>query len=201
MPTRIKICGLTNVDDAMSAVSLGADAVGFILADSKRRIEPETARNIIAELPPFVVTVGVFMNQPPSEVQLIATYAGFDRIQLHGNEPPAVCSDMDRPVIKRFEVGPDDTCRTLLKKIHRYGGEVSHLIDPGAGDGKVFDWSIIRDLKEPYILAGGLNPDNVSEAVRMLHPYGVDVCSGVESRQGKKDADKMKRFIEEVRCL
>lgn len=199
MQTRIKICGLTNLEDALLAVEMGADALGFILAESKRRITPEQAREILDQLPSLVVTVGVFMNQPISEVQLIASYAGFDRIQLHGNETPEDCQNMDRPVIKRIKPMQESTRESILFEMNRFK-ECTHLIDPGAGDGRVFDWQILQGLEQPYILAGGLNAQNVGEAVKLLNPSAVDVSSGVEQYPGKKDKEKLEVFIKEARC-
>ncbi|HDQ46445.1 MAG TPA: phosphoribosylanthranilate isomerase [bacterium] len=200
MRTKIKICGLTNLQDALLAAELGADALGFVFAESKRKVTSESAREIVRALPAFVITAGVFMDQPVDEVRRIAEHAGLDRIQLHGEESPAECLRAGRPVIKRISVRPGDTAETIRSRMAAYPGP-GYLIDPGAGDGKVFDWRIIRGLDIPYILAGGLHPGNVREAVAMLHPYGVDVSGGVESEPGKKDPNKLKRFIEEARCL
>lgn len=197
---KIKICGLTNLEDALLAAELGADALGFIFSESKRTMTPEAVREIVRALPPYVISVGVFMDQLLDEVQRIVTYTGLDRVQLHGHESLDDCRRLDRPVVKRIFIQPGDTAETIQARMAAYP-DLGYLIDPGAGDGKVFDWNMIRGLDRKYILAGGLNPGNVRQAVELLHPYGVDVSSGVEFEPRKKDPDKLKRFIEEARCL
>ncbi len=200
MSTKIKICGLTNLEDALLAAELGADALGFIFSESKRRMTPEAVREIVRALPPYVISVGVFMDHQIDEVQRIVTYTGLDRIQLHGHESLDDCRRLDRPVVKRIFIQPGDTLEIIQNRFADYPG-LGYLIDPSAGDGKAFDWRIIQNLTMPYMLAGGLNPSNVRQAVELLHPYGVDVSSGVESEPRKKDPGKLKRFIEEARCL
>ena len=194
---RIKICGVTSVEDALAAVRLGADALGFnFWPDSKRYVSPSTAEAIIARLPPFVTTVGVFVNQPEGEIRAIASESGVQVFQLHGDEPPDFCARLPLPVIKAI---PVDQVKTLSRLLSY---EVSaFLLDTPSrgfgGSGVPFDWSLAEGVSEvaPVILAGGLTPENVAEAIRAVRPYAVDVASGVESRPGAKDPAKMARFI------
>ena len=196
--TKIKICGVTNIEDAMVIAELGADALGFVFAPSKRRVSPEVAKEIIEKLPPFITTVGVFMDTLMDEVHQIADYTGIDVVQLHGNEPPEYCDGLKKKVIKRITVTDHDTPEILISRMERYRVS-AYLLDPGAGSGKVFNWERAVGIDLPLIIAGGLTPDNVSYVVRLLKPYGVDVSSGVELLPGKKDKKKVKRFVEEVR--
>lgn len=196
--TRIKICGITNLRDAMTAANAGTDALGFVFAPSPRRIAPLDARAIIRELPPFINKVGVFANACRDEIISIIGRTGINAVQLHGNESPVECQEFAVPVIKRIKIDPDDTARSIKRKIENYD-ITTFLLDPGSGDGLTFDWTIARSLKRNIIIAGGLNLDNVSRVIRLLRPYGVDICSGVEKSKGIKDLRKMKRFIREVR--
>jgi phosphoribosylanthranilate isomerase len=194
--TRIKICGITNRTDALAAVDCGTDALGFVFAESSRRIAPETARDIIHGLPPLVTTVGVFVDQAQEEVKEIALFCHLDALQLHGHESPAYCRGFYRKVIKAF--GVQDA--SISRQLARY--EVSaYLLDSsaGGGSGRRFDWTLARDLPGRIILAGGLDPANVAEAIRIVRPYGVDVSSGVERSPGKKDHRLMKEFVTHVR--
>jgi len=198
---RIKICGVTRAEDALAAVRLGADALGFnFWPGSRRHVSPAAARAIIARLPPFVTSVGVFVNQPEGEMRATAAESGIQVFQLHGDEPPELCSRLPLPVVKAI---PVDQVRTLSKLLSY---EVSaFLLDTPSrgygGSGEPFDWSLAEGVSEvaPVILAGGLTPENVAEAVRAVRPWAVDVASGVESSPGVKDADRMSRFIEAVR--
>ncbi len=201
--TRVKICGITNLDDALLAVEYGADALGFVFYEgSPRHVFPETVREIISRLPPFVTTVGVFVNAPPQEIREVMDLAGLDVVQLHGDEPQEECSLFPR-VIKAFRVRE-------LSDIERLKGySVSaYLLDaydpevPG-GTGQTFNWDIAVEAKKygPIILAGGLTPENVADAVSRVRPYAVDVSSGVEAQKGKKDHEKMRLFIERVKKI
>jgi phosphoribosylanthranilate isomerase len=203
MQVRVKICGITNLDDAMAAADLGADALGFVFfKESPRYIPCESAASIIKNLPPFLTTVGVFVNEQPEHIENVITMVGIDVIQLHGEEPPGR-SAFTRQVIKAVRV---ETLESLDPLIN-YRGEVSaFLLDtftPGlfGGTGKIFNWDIALEAKRygRVILAGGLTPDNVSEAVRRVRPYGVDVSSGIEFEKGKKDFKKMQLFIERAK--
>ncbi len=196
--TRLKICGITNEEDAIMVSNLGADAIGFVFAESKRKITPEKAKEIIGILPPFIKTVGIFMNAALNEVNKITEYAFIDAVQLHGNENPEYCDKVNRKVIKGIQVTENDTKETLIEKMRNYSVS-AFILDPGRGSGKTFNWDIARGIDKPLIIAGGLTPDNVRQVIRNLHPYGVDVSTGVEKDYGKKDREKVKRFIEEVK--
>jgi phosphoribosylanthranilate isomerase len=202
--TRIKICGVTEVEDARDAVLLGADAIGLIFhRGSPRSIEPGRAAKIIETLPPFVTVAGVFANYPdPHNLEDFAVSLGLHAVQLHGNETPDYCSVIQRvKVIKAFRV--NETFR--VDSLRAYGSG-AFLLDAGSGDqfggtGKTFNWDLAFGANAfgYIIIAGGLTPDNVPKAIAELHPYAVDVASGVESSPGKKDYEKMRRFIDAVR--
>ncbi len=198
--TWIKICGITNLEDACQACSLGVDALGFIFAPSPRKISPDTAREIILHLPPSIQKVGVFVDEKIEEVKRIFDLCGLNTVQLHGRETPEYCREIALPVIKAIRV--KDT--RSLEEIDRYPF-ASILLDAWADDraggtGKTFPWEIAREIgsKRTFILSGGLNPGNVGEAIRRLHPAGVDVGSGVEKSPGLKDLFKMREFVKEV---
>lgn len=197
MKTRVKICSITNLEDACMAVEYGADVLGFIFTKSPRQIDPESAKHIINQLPPFVTSVGVFMDDSCEYVEKITSFTGINVIQLHGNESPNYCQRINKPIIKRIHVCENDTSETLISRMKLYSVS-AFLLDPGAGSGKTFDWNIAKPIDYPIIIAGGLNPENVGSVVKLLKPYGVDVSSGVEKTLGKKDPKKVKRFIEEV---
>ena len=196
--TLVKICGITNINDALTAVEFGADAVGFIFTDSLRKISPGNAREIIRKLPPFITTVGVFMNQKINYVNEVIDFTGIDVVQLHGEEPPVYCKKIKRRVIKRIKVEPLDTSEMLLDKMEKYSVS-AFLLDPGAGSGKTFDWGKALNINLPIIIAGGLTPENVRGVIQLLKPYGVDVSSGVEKLPGKKDKEKIAKFIMETK--
>ncbi len=196
--TKIKICGITSLHDALMAARLGADAIGFIFADSVRRVSPEKVCEIIKRLPPILTTVGVFMNQPLQYVNNTVDETGIDVVQLHGKEPPGYCNSVRRRVIKRIDINEADTRETLVKKMEGYSVS-AFLLDPGAGGGRRFKWDKARGIAYPLIIAGGLDPDCVRTVIRLVSPYGLDVCSGVEAFPGRKDYMKVKRFIEEAR--
>lgn len=204
MRTRIKICGMTRIEDVENAIALGADAIGFVFAESKRKVEPQWVKDVISTLPPFVITVGVFMNQPIDIIEESVRVTSVDVIQLHGDEafdPNFVCRMSKlRRVIRRIPVCPGDTTEDLEKRIRQIPAS-AYLLDPGGGSGISFDWSIARDLPQPIILAGGLTPENVKKAISLARPWAVDVSSGIEFSLGKKDLEKMRRFIQEVQCL
>ncbi len=201
--TKIKICGITNIEDAEAAIAFGADALGFIFfQESPREISPQGAAAIIAKLPAFITTVGVFVDKPREEILKIVDQTGVSVIQLHGEESPEACL-LPRKIIKGVRVKALES----LEPLRRYQGLVSaFLLDtfaphmPG-GTGQVFNWDIAVEAKAfgRIILAGGLTPENISEAIRRVRPYAVDVSSGVELEKGKKDHHKMKLFIERAR--
>lgn len=200
---KVKICGITNLEDALSAVDYGADALGFVFfKDSPRYIQPEKVREIISHLPPFVTAVGVFVNEDPEGMLRIKQVSGIDVLQLHGDEPPERCLIWHR-VIKAFRIKDF----TDLKPLERYRASAflldAYSPDSFGGTGQIFNWDIAVEAKRfgRIILSGGLNPDNVEKAVRWVRPYAVDVSSGVEEDKGKKDLKKMRAFIEKVKSL
>jgi len=199
--TWIKICGITNLKDALDAHALGVNALGFIFAPSPRRVEPDVAPKIIRAIPKNLLKVGVFMNEELEEVLRVADYCGLDILQFHGQEPPEYCRQVSIPVIKAIVVKEAES----LREIERYAF-ASILLDacgPGqaGGTGRTFSWELALEArkKRNFILSGGLNPQNVYRAIQMLRPMGVDVCSGVEKVPGVKDRGKMMEFVKEVR--
>lgn len=199
---KIKICGITNLEDAKLAIEYGADALGFIFyAQSPRCTVPEKAKEIIDKLPPFVFRIGVFVDESPEKIQEILNSCRLDGIQLHGNEPPEFCRRFRRRVIKSF--CPQN--ESQVEQISHYQVDAflldSYHPEMAGGTGTTFDWELAVAAKmfgPPVILSGGLNPDNVAEAVRLVKPYAIDVASGVESFRGKKDPEKLKNFIEQA---
>ncbi len=205
--TFIKICGITNLADACVAVEAGADALGFnFYRPSSRYVEPLAAREIIDHLPKAVLTVGVFVSEDtPETVKSIGAEAGIGAIQLHGDESPEYCAKLnDWYLIKALAVNEDfDDRRALDYDVDAIMLDASHK-DLRGGTGQVIDWSIARRVRElglRMFLAGGLSPENVSEAIATVHPYGVDSCSSLESAPGKKHHDRVKEFVKAVRHL
>ncbi len=198
---RVKICGITNLDDALAATESGADALGFVFyAGSPRYVSPDDAGKIIRELPPFVTTVGVFVDERREEMQRIIRHASIDVVQLHGHEPPEACLIGGR-VIKAIRVKELNDLRPL--RHYRVSAYLLDTYTPESlgGTGQIFNWDIATDAKQfgRIILSGGLNPDNVEKAVRWVRPYAVDVSSGVEEEKGKKDHKKLKLFIKRAK--
>ena len=204
MTTRIKICGITNVEDALKACELGADAIGFIFAESPRQVSLEEAADIADQLPPFVKTVGVFTSENP-RVAAVADWVPLDLIQLHGDQTEQFAEWLGQDRVLRGVRIKDEKSLDWLKKWERGTG---YVLDTWAkskkgGTGDTFDWNLALRAKEfgkPIVLAGGLTPENVAEAIRIVRPYAVDVSSGVEAFRGKKDHAKMKEFIDHVRA-
>jgi phosphoribosylanthranilate isomerase len=201
---RIKICGISRQADAVVAASLGADAVGFVLAESPRKTEPYKIRKISLTLPPLVRTVGVFVDEDPEFVRQVAAFCGFDWVQLHGNESPEYCSALGFKPLKAIRVQDRKSIETMAAYRDCVGGFVLDTYVQGqhGGTGKTFDWTLAREAKQygPVILSGGLTPEDVKEAIHRVSPYGVDVSSGVESAPGIKDHEKMRRFVAEARA-
>lgn len=199
--TRIKICGITSLPDALAASDLGADFVGVVFADSPRRIDAARAREIARAPQRRAQLVGVFMNQPLDTVRSTAADGGLDFVQLHGDEPLEYCNSLGLSIFKRIRVHGDDDAARLRARLMPYAIHDAILLDPGAGSGRTFDWSIAAGLAEEFnlIVSGGLTPDNVGACVRLLRPYAVDVSSGVERSPGIKDHAKMRDFIQAVR--
>ncbi len=202
--TRVKICGITNLEDALLAAELGVDALGFIFAESPRRISPPDARAIILKLPPFIKTVGVCVNEGPAGIKEVKAACGLDLIQLHGDESPDLCRDLMPYSIKAFRIQKDKD----LQAIEKYQGTVRAILldtfqrGKSGGTGRTFDWSLAKKAKEtgiPLILAGGLGPENIQEAIAAVHPHAVDVNSGIEKRPGKKDPALMKQLMEKIK--
>lgn len=200
--TKIKICGITNTEDAKAAVDFGADALGFIFyKKSKRYVDPGVARSIISSLPPFITPVGVFVNQELDEISEVKKTAGFQVAQLHGDETPDFVSSIPFKVIKAVRISD----KSDLDKVAQYSSQAilfdTYSEKEYGGTGKSFDWGILKDFSSTknIILSGGLNPENVLEAVRIVKPYAVDVSSGVEEEPGKKDHLKIKKFIEAIK--
>ena len=202
--TRVKVCGITDFEDARDAALLGADAIGLnFYPNSPRYIEPSQAAKIIEKMPPFLSVIGLFVNHPdPQNLEDFALSLGLHAVQLHGNESPDYCSMIQRvKVIKAFRV--DSNFRVDTLRNHGSGAFLLDASAPGlaGGTGKVFDWSLAFGANAfgSIVIAGGLTAENVGDVISTLHPYAVDVATGVESRPGKKDYDKMRRFIEAVR--
>lgn len=197
---KIKICGITNLKDALASVNYGADAIGFVFAESSRKISKFRCKEIINHLPPFITTVGLFANQSEEEVNDIIELCPLDVLQFHGDESPEFCLSFNRRVIKAFRIFNQSD----IKMLDNYNVS-AYLLDSYdseklGGTGKTFDWKLIKGVKNKrIILAGGLNPDNVGEAIRECSLYGVDVSSGVESSPGIKDYKKIRDFIKAVK--
>ncbi|MES2869964.1 MAG: phosphoribosylanthranilate isomerase [Pseudomonadota bacterium] len=201
---RSKICGITRIDDALAAVAAGADAIGFVFyAKSPRAVTVQQARAIIAALPPFVTTVGLFVNASACELNETLDAIPLDMLQFHGDETPEQCEGYHRPYIKALRVKAGDDIAGAFKA---YAGASGILLDayvegiPG-GTGQAFDWSLIpQGLSKPIILAGGLSAENVTQAIAQVRPYAVDVSGGVEKSKGIKDHGKVRAFMQAVRA-
>jgi len=203
VPTRIKICGITRPEDALRAAELGADAIGLIFfAGSARHVTAARALEVIAKLPPFVTTVGLFVDAPRAEVDAVLSTVPLDLLQFHGEETPAYCESFDRPYIKAIAAAPGVD---LLQSARFHAKARALLVDayvPGVagGTGVQADWSAIpQNLPIPVVLAGGLHAGNVAQAIRAVQPWAVDVSSGVEQSRGIKDHNKMAAFVRGVR--
>ena len=201
---KIKICGITNLEDALMAVEAGADALGFVFfAGSPRYISPEQAAAIIQSLPPFVQTVGLLVNEELSTVNAVADQCGLDIVQLHGEESPDYCTAVKRRIIKAFRVKDASSLNAMAN--YRVAAFLLDAWSPSAhgGTGKTFNWEIAARAVgvQHIILAGGLTPENVAEAIVAVKPYAVDVSSGVESGPRQKDAGLVNRFIRATRSM
>lgn len=201
--TRIKFCGMTNLADALLAVQLGVDAIGFIFyPKSSRAVTMEKAKIIMDALPPFVCSAGVFVNEKPEKIEQILQYTSLDLLQFHGDETAKECERYQKPYIKAIQMATGVNLEQIAATHQQARGFLldTFQTDGYGGSGKCFSWAQVpRDFKRPLILAGGLNPDNVAEAILACHPYAVDVVSGIESAPGIKSFAKMERFVEEVR--
>lgn len=208
MRTWIKICGTTSLEDALSSIEAGADALGFIFAPSKRQITPEQAQEIISQLPVKIEKIGVFMGSTPEEIADIAGQVALTGIQLHGEESPAEVNSCLTPsrrtTLRKIKtILVRDGLENKFDTVAAPGLVDAWLLDSGAGTGKTFDWSAARaqlaGRKERLIVAGGLTPENVGEAIRTFRPWGVDVVTGVEREPGRKDPEKLRAFVAAVR--
>lgn len=202
MRTRVKICGITRVEDALAAIELGADAIGLVFYESSpRHVQLHQAAKIVAALPPFVSVVGLFVDATAEQIREVLTHVRLDVLQFHGDESAEFCRQFNTPYLKAVRVRPETN---LVQYATDYADARALLLDafaegiPG-GTGHSFDWSLIpKGLTRPIILAGGLNAGNVTEAIRQVRPYAVDVSGGVEREKGIKDADKIAAFIRGV---
>jgi phosphoribosylanthranilate isomerase len=197
---KVKICGITNLADASLAVELGASALGFIFAPSPRQMTPQKVCKIIRAIPPFVKTVGVFVNEETTAIREVKQHCGLDLVQLHGDESPDLCDELMPYAIKALRV-KDESC---LPTSRAYHGKVRALLldtysrEKVGGTGKTFDWNLAIKIKEigiPIILAGGLGPSNINLAIQTVNPYAVDLNSGIEEYPGKKDPALMKAVM------
>ena len=200
--TRVKFCGFTHQDDVIHAVSLGVDALGFVFyAPSSRYVAPEQAKTLMRAVPAFVTRVGLFVDEEAETVQRTFEIARLNLIQYHGDESPEFCDDVGLPYIKAFRVQEG---MNLRSEIDRYPNASGFLLDayvkgqPG-GTGERFDWELIPQSHAPIILAGGLTPDNAKDAIDQVAPWALDVSGGIEIKPGRKDPDKMARFMDACR--
>ena len=201
--TRIKICGITNHEDAANAVASGADALGFnFYKRSPRYISPEKAAEICAKVPAFVTTVGLFVNEPLVDVNRILREVGLGLLQFHGDETPEYCESLGYPYMKALRATSGDQIKEEAQSFESSQGILVDTATDGqfGGTGKTFDWSLLPDLGQPLVLAGGLVAANVGAAIAATHPYAVDVSGGVERSKGVKDMAEMKKFVEAVQA-
>lgn len=205
MRTRVKICGITRAKDAAKAVECGADAIGLVFyEDSPRAVTIDNARDIIKDLPPFISIVGLFVNPSPKLVASVLHRVSLNLLQFHGNEIPSDCAAYGKPYIKAIRMKDDINLPAEIEKYSTARGILLDTYDPElhGGTGRVFDWSMIpKNLKKPIILAGGLTPDNVWQAITKVNPFAVDVSGGVEAEKGIKDAEKIAAFMRGVQSV
>lgn len=206
----IKICATTSVEDGNAAIAAGADALGFVFAPSKRRVTAEQARAIISALPPGIERVGVFQNETAARIRETVAHAGLTAVQLHGEETAELVADLFSPGVREPRIGviktivvKEDFQQRLSALCSHHAGIDSMLLDSGAGSGRTFDWQAVRPMLKTsgmrLIVAGGLTPENVGEAIATFSPWGVDVVTGVEREPGRKDPEKIKAFVAAVR--
>ncbi|MES2499888.1 MAG: phosphoribosylanthranilate isomerase [Pseudomonadota bacterium] len=202
MRTRVKICGITNVQDALAAITYGADAIGLVFyAPSPRFVSISQAQQIVAAIPPFISVVGLFVNATVAEIETVLSQVRLDILQFHGDETPAECERIKLPYLKAIRVKNDTN---LLQYQVEFCSAKALLVDAYSeaafgGTGHVFDWKLIpQNMTMPIILAGGLNAENVADAIKQLRPYAVDVSGGVEIRKGIKDSAKIAAFMRAV---
>ncbi|MDX1433149.1 MAG: phosphoribosylanthranilate isomerase [Gammaproteobacteria bacterium] len=200
--TRVKICGITRLQDGLAACDAGADAIGLVFyAPSPRSVDVEQAASIRAQLPPFVTVVGLFVNEDEAVVARTAERVALDCLQFHGNESPQECERFGLPYMKAVRMGDDVDVEAMARKFASARALVLDTQDDKlwGGSGRTFDWNKVpARIDLPLVIAGGLNPANVAEVIARLHPYGVDVSGGVERSPGIKDAGRIEQFIREV---
>ena len=200
--TRVKVCGITNLEDAWTAIEAGTDALGFVFVpNTPRYIEPDDANAIMRQIPPLVTTIGLFVNAGGTQIRDVAKKCRLDAIQLHGNESPELCHSLNLRIIKAFRIKESEPLNILSKfQVDAYLLD-TYVKGKLGGTGKTFDWNLAYHAKKygQIILAGGLNPSNVSTAINQVKPYAVDVSSGVEAEPGRKDPQKVRDFIRTVR--
>ncbi len=203
MRTRIKICGITRPEDGLAVAEAGGDAIGLVFyAPSPRNVSIEQAQAIVAALPPFVTVVGLFVNATDNELREVIDAVPLGLLQFHGDEPAGLCGGYGLPYIKALRMVPGLDVAATAALYHDAQGILLDAYRPGVagGTGEVFDWETVPEgLKKPIILAGGLTPTNVSEAIAQVHPYAVDVSGGVEAAKGIKDRHKITAFVEATR--
>lgn len=195
---KVKICGMTSLEDVFLAVQGGGDAVGFIFyKKSPRCVTEKLVKSVVSKLPPFIETVGVFVDETADRVNRIADSCKLDAVQLHGDESPAFCERINRKVIKAVRVESKESFAQLSSYKARAFLLDAYMENRRGGTGRMFDWNLVREAKKfgPVIVAGGLDASNVSLAVQKAKPYGVDVCSGVEKAPGVKSPVKLRAFI------
>lgn len=209
---KVKVCGITNLEDALASCEYGADAIGFVFhKKSPRFVEPEKVKEIISKVAPFITTVGVFVDEDTNKINEIVKVAGLHAVQLHGNESPEFCKGIHCKVIKAFRIrgaramGIGTGEQGIDKEMERYNVS-AYLFDTfkedvAGGTGVTFNWGVVKDLRRVgrIILSGGLNTENVKQAIKIAMPYAVDVSSGVEEAPGKKDLRKLMEFIERAK--
>jgi phosphoribosylanthranilate isomerase len=207
--TKVKICGLTTLEDARFVSGALADFLGFIFyPESPRYVEPAKAGAIINWLE-GPGKVGVFVNQPLDDVNSIAKQTGVDYVQLHGNESPDYCALVEKPIIKVFHVNSETTRDNLVEQIDPYVEHVEFFLfdtkvdGKWGGTGQTFDWNILKEIsnEKPFFLSGGLNPENIEDAIQKVQPYAVDLSSGLEESPGLKDFDKIELFFDKMRDI
>jgi len=205
MRTRVKICGITRAQDAIKAVEFGADAIGLVFYDkSPRAVSIDDARAIIQKIPPFVSIVGLFVDPSPKDVAAVLHRVSLDLLQFHGDELPSECSAYGKPYIKAIKIREGVDIAAQVNKYVTARGILLDTYDPKVpgGTGRVFDWSVIpRGLSKPIILAGGLTPENVWQAITKVRPFAVDVSGGVEADKGIKDIEKLAAFMRGVQSV
>ena len=200
--TRVKFCGLMHEEDVARAVKLGVDALGFVFySPSSRSVAPDHAAMLTSSVPAFVTRVGLFVNEEPETIQKVFERTRLNLIQYHGDESPEFCDAVGLPFIKAFRVRPGIDIQTELGRYPKASGFLLDAYVKGqpGGTGERFDWELIPQSDAPIILAGGLSPDNAKDAIEQVAPWGLDVSGGIETKPGRKDPDKMRRFMNACR--